>query len=243
MMPAGRLRAVIDRIGDDGIGTTLRLAAGRLRSEVRSIIEDARRGVSTVGEVPDHALGFRNPQNHAYVATDYEMFRTAIASLKIGTDDVFVDIGSGKGRAVLLAAEHPFRRVIGVEISPLLHAIALRNVARARRRACLNVELVLTDATEWKVPDDVTVLFFFNPFDGAVLAKVCDNIRQSLTEAPRRITIIYVRADKFFEREIAWSEWLVRLHEFPYSDGKVAIYESMPTGASGHRVRLEPRPT
>jgi SAM-dependent methyltransferase len=219
-------RAFLHRVAEDGFGATLGLAAKRLGSEVRSRVEDARRGVSTAGEVPDHALGLESPQHHAYVATDYEMFRTAIGSVQIGPDDVFVDLGSGKGRAVLLAAEHPFRRVMGVEISPLLHAIARRNVERARGLKCRTIELVQADATKWAIPDDATVLFFFNPFDGEVLAKVCDNIQQSLARAPRRITIIYVRADKFFEREIAWEQWLTRVKEFPYSDGKVAIYES-----------------
>jgi SAM-dependent methyltransferase len=220
------MRTILRRVRERGIGATLRLAARRISSEVRSLVEDARRGVSTAGEVPDHELGLASPQHHAYVATDYEMFRTAIGSVQIGPDDVFVDIGSGKGRAVLLAAEHAFRRVVGVEISPALHQIATQNVARARGLKCRNIELVQADATEWKVPDDATVLFFFNPFDGEVLARVCDRIRQSLADTPRRVTIIYVRADKFFEKEVAWEQWLVRLKQFPYSDGKVAIYES-----------------
>jgi hypothetical protein len=72
------------------------------------------------------------------------------------------------------------------------------------------------------------VLFFFNPFDGDVLARVCANIRASLDEAPRRLKIVYVRPDKFFEKEIAWQEWLTRTHELPCVEGKVAIYESKP---------------
>jgi SAM-dependent methyltransferase len=218
--------ALLHQVAHRGIGTTLGLAVKRLGSEIRSRVEDVRRGVSTAGEVPDQALGLGTAEHHAYVATDYEMLRTAIESVQIGPEDVFVDIGSGKGRAVLLAAEHPFQRVMGVEISPILHEAARRNVARARGLTCSNIELVQADATTWRVPHDATVLFLFNPFDGDVLARVCDNIRRSLADAPRRITIIYVRADKFFEREVAWQQWLVRVREFPYSDGKVAIYEN-----------------
>lgn len=218
--------AFLHRVAEQGFGAALGLAARRLGSEVRSRVEDARRGVSTAGEVPDQVLGLENSQHHAYVATDYQMLRTALDNIQIGPEDVFVDIGSGKGRVVLLAAEHPFRRVMGVEISPLLDEIARQNAARARGLKCRDIELVQADATNWKVPDDATVLFFFNPFDGEVLARVCDNIKQSLADTPRRITIIYVRADKFFEREIDWEQWLVRVKELPYSDGKIAIYEN-----------------
>ena len=41
----------------------------------------------------------------------------------------FVDIGAGKGRAMLLAAEMPFRRIVGVELHPQLAAVARRNLA------------------------------------------------------------------------------------------------------------------
>ncbi len=75
-------------------------------------------------------------------------------------------------------------------------------------------------------------MFFFNPFDGAVLAKVFDNIRKSLETHPRRLRVVYVRPDKFFEREIDWRSWLSVVFEFAYSDGKVAVYESRPGGTA-----------
>ncbi|MBI2717832.1 MAG: class I SAM-dependent methyltransferase [Rhizobiales bacterium] len=210
---------------------TVPLIARRLRSQVMAVVEDRRRGVSTSREVTDHQLGFGDSRYHAYVATDYDTFKAAMGLVDIRPmQDVFVDFGSGKGRAVLLAAEMPFRRVIGVEYSMQLHADASRNLAALRHRRCGEVELVQADATRWPVPPDATVLFFFNPFDGEVLARVCENIRASLAESPRKITIVYVRADKFFEHEIAWTEWLTRIHEIPCSDGKVAIYENKAAG-------------
>ncbi len=223
------LNIFFERVHREGAGKALRLTSGHVGSLARSLIEDIRRGVWTTREVRDEELGFRDRQNHAYVATDYEIFRKAIRSIDIRAgEDVFVDFGSGKGRPVLLAAEYPFRRVIGVEYSKKLHDAACRNLRLSKRLVCQDVELVHADAGEWPIPPDATVLFFFNPFEGQVLAKVCDNIRASIAAAPRRITIIYVRADKFFEREIDWAEWLVKAHEFPCSDGLVAIYHNRP---------------
>jgi hypothetical protein len=77
------------------------------------------------------------------------------------------------------------------------------------------------------VPHEATVLFFYNPFDGEVLSKVVANIRRSLAEAPRKITIVYVRPEKFFEKEVDWQSWLVRRAEIPCVEGKVSIYESL----------------
>ena len=217
------LHIVLQRLRRDGVSHMAWLIAGRIRLQFRSFVEDARRGVSTAREVDDYKLGFLDSRFHAYVATDYRTLKTAFGHIQVrAAEDVFVDFGSGKGRVVMLAAELPFHRVTGIEFSEQLHDQALQNLRSLRNRVCQNVELICIDARDWKIPHDATVLFFFNPFEGEVLAKVCANIRQSLAEVPRKITIIYVRADKFFEKEIKWKEWLTRTAEFPCSDGKVA---------------------
>lgn len=100
-----------------------------------------------------------------YAATDWLTLWRGLSYLDAGPDDVFVDIGSGKGRAVLVAAMYPFRRVIGLELSPSLNAIARANVERSLHRLrCKDVELVTADATQWELPDDVTVVFLANPY-------------------------------------------------------------------------------
>ncbi len=215
---------IMQRVRAEGAGSTLRLMAARTRSAVRSRVEDRRRGLSTAGDADDVALGIADLRNHWYVPTDYETFQRAMRQVEVNPDDVFVDFGSGKGRILILAAALPFRRVIGVEFSAQLHEIAQANVAASGHA---KIDLMLADATAWKVPPEATVLFFYNPFDGAILSKVIANIRQSLAEAPRRITIVYVRPEKFFEKEVDWRSWLVRRAEIPCVEGSVSIYESL----------------
>ena len=239
------VRNIIKRFRTEGLFSTLRLMGARIRSLLRSAIEDRRRGVSTARELKDGDLGITDLRNHWYVATDYETFRRAMQHVDIRAgEDVFVDIGAGMGRIVLLAAELPFRKVMGVEFSEKLTDLGRNNLRAALPGLkCKDVEMILADATQWKVPHDATVLFFFNPFDGEVLAKVCENIRQSLAEAPRKLTIVYVRPDKFFEKEIAWQEWLIRTHELPCVEGKTAIYQSMPApGARWPEVANQSQP-
>ncbi|WP_141701201.1 hypothetical protein [Methyloceanibacter methanicus] len=77
----------------------------------------------------------------------------------------FVDYGAGKGRAMLLAAEHPFAAVAGVEFAAELHDNAQMNIAQYPRSnmRCRNVECVLEDAVQVGPPEGASVHFFFNP--------------------------------------------------------------------------------
>ncbi len=105
----------------------------------------------------------------------------------------FVDLGSGKGRVVLLAAMERFRAVVGVELSPILHAVAQRNLARVRaaRPGLAPVELVCGDATEFAPPAGPIVLFLYHPFAEAIAEQVMDRLRSSLAGAPRPVAILY----------------------------------------------------
>jgi hypothetical protein len=45
-------------------------------------------------------------------------------------DFTFIDLGSGKGRALLMASAYPFKRIIGVEFMPELHRVAQENIRK-----------------------------------------------------------------------------------------------------------------
>nr|WP_052170812.1 class I SAM-dependent methyltransferase [Massilia sp. JS1662] len=107
-------------------------------------------------------------------------------------DFSFIDFGSGKGRTLLIAGELPFRQVIGVEFSADLHAQAQKNIACYGTRQAGAVIPVHADATEFELPQDDLVLYFFNPFSAPVLGKVLDNLLASLEAKPRRVILIYL---------------------------------------------------
>ncbi len=109
------------------------------------------------------------------------------------TRDVFIDYGCGKGRAVVVAATHPFRRVIGVEFAPALAELAEANVTAAEQHLkCSNVEIVTENAMNYVVPDDANVLFLFNPFSKHVMDAVLDRIHESITRQPRQLDVFYL---------------------------------------------------
>src|SRR5437867_9744786 len=127
--------------------------------------QEWRLGIRSESVIELSKLGLSDANRRPYVPTDYRTFPAVLDSLNIRAGrDVFVDFGSGLGRAVILAARRPFRRVIGVELSAELNRTAQENLQNARRHlTCPDVELVTADATMYRIPPEVTVIYFFNP--------------------------------------------------------------------------------
>ena len=122
-----------------------------------------------------------------------EAFSEAQATLR---DAVLVDFGCGLGRALLFASQLPLRRIIGVELSPTLCAMARQNIDGLYRRNSKTApewSVVNADARAFNIPDDATVFYFFNPFDAVVLDATIERILASVARAPRACTIIYAK--------------------------------------------------
>jgi SAM-dependent methyltransferase len=127
-------------------------------------------------------------------------------------DYTFVDLGSGKGRTLLMASDYPFRRIVGVELLPSLHAIAQQNLRqyKSESQRCFLLESVCADATALPFPDDPLVFFLFNPFPESGMRQVVANLEQSLRAHPRPLYILYhnpllehVLSESAFLRKIA----------------------------------------
>lgn len=136
-------------------------------------------------------------RSHArdYFPSSYLFMREALAQID-PNGQVFVDYGCGKGRAMLFASTLPFKQIIGVELSPSLAEQARSNLSRYYRRTgktSPSFSIAIADARNFNVPPDATILYFFNPFDAAILTEVADKILFSVREAPRVCTVIYVK--------------------------------------------------
>jgi SAM-dependent methyltransferase len=137
-------------------------------------------------------LGVEAPNRVHYDAGGWlDLFR-ALRPGEVGPNDVFLDLGCGKGRMVLLASRRPFRRVIGVDISEHLIAIARRNLASFRLRPrCDDVSLVTADALEYEIPPDVSVVYLNNPFREEIFDAVLARLKASVDRHPRPVRLIY----------------------------------------------------
>lgn len=164
----------------------------RLRRQIALLVFERRYGIETAREVPLEELGLVHPDRVHYRPSEWRTLRRILSPSEVGPNDVFVDFGSGMGRILLEAAEYPFARVIGVELSEELNEIALRNVERRRARLrCRHVEVVTEDVVDYPVPDDLTIAFFANPFKGETFSAVIDNLISSFDRRPRDLRIIY----------------------------------------------------
>jgi SAM-dependent methyltransferase len=130
-------------------------------------------------------------------------------------EDVFLDYGCGKGRAVVLAATHPFRKVMGVELSADLCERARDNLKRAGKKLrCKDVEIVNADAAHYRIPAEVSVIFLWNSFFGQVLIQAIEQVRLSLAASPRRLRLI--NASPHGERDVLQEySWLTKRRELP----------------------------
>jgi SAM-dependent methyltransferase len=108
-------------------------------------------------------------------------------------DFTFVDLGSGKGRTLLMASDYPFRRIVGVELLPSLHQIAQQNLRqyKSESQKCFALESICGDATAFPFPDDPLVIYLFNPFPESGMRQVVANLEQSLRAHPRPVYVLY----------------------------------------------------
>jgi SAM-dependent methyltransferase len=182
----------------------LALAASVLAA-YRNLVFDWIYRVKTRGDVSLGSLAIPSPNaahGIQYHPTHPKSSRLVFESLPVRDVSryVFVDIGSGKGRMLFRAAEYPFRKIIGVEFAPELHAIAQANIRtyRNRRRACFDIESVNMDAATFPLPLSDTVLYMFFPFRRPVMEPLLARLDESLERHPRDVVLVYMNPELAF---------------------------------------------
>jgi hypothetical protein len=134
-----------------------------------------------------------------YQPTEPSLFKEMMANLPIDFSAfTFVDIGSGKGRTLLMASEYPFRKIVGIELIAELHREAEENIRAwcssaqsPSTRQCSQIEAVLGDALECEFPEEPLVLYFFNPLPERAFSDVIERLEKSLARAPRPLWVVY----------------------------------------------------
>lgn len=132
---------------------------------------------------------------HAYRPTPAKVFEWAMTPLDGEVKrSIFVDIGAGRGRALLMASHYDFEKIIGVEFAEELHSDCLMNIAqypRSRMR-CRDVDCVLEDATHFEVPEQSAVFYFFDPFEPQILEEVLMRIARAYGLHQRPCHLVFV---------------------------------------------------
>lgn len=175
----------------------LDLAFTRKRQEIDSKFDEYN-NLDTGGriELEELTLSSTNPdESNFYQAVFPETFGKCIERLNIDPREyVFIDIGAGKGRALFLAQDYNFKRVIGVELGKELVEVCKQNIARRNMDGVKRprVEILWMDALKYSLPPEPTVLFLYNPFGAPLMNAMANSIEKSLIDLPRKVKIIYV---------------------------------------------------
>jgi SAM-dependent methyltransferase len=127
---------------------------------------------------------------------------------------VFLDVGAGKGRALMLASQHPFLRVEGVELNADLVRTAAANIALWQNDpasdALAPIALHHADATKHPLPAEPTLAFLFHPFELPILRRFLQHVEAhysaaALAETPFDLVYANSEHDSYLDRHPAFT--------------------------------------
>ncbi len=216
---------------------------------------DAMHGVETGGLIPAGQL-VTGHSSDAYVTAYYGVAPSIVRNLVelwLETEPphpikryTFVDIGAGKGRAMLVASELPFKQVIGVELNPAMAAVARGNVdhwiesreADPTARRYAPVRLLEQDALDFKFPRTPCVAFLFHPFEAPLLKKLLGRIEKQFAGRSGDLDLLYVNAEcaAVFDASPAFQKlWfgMVKMSPEDHIADKAAIAQQKAYGSTG----------
>jgi len=116
----------------------------------------------------------------------------ALRRVRPTTNDVLIDIGSGKGRGLLVAGQLTFGRIIGLELVPELATVAEQVVATHRDQLrCKDFVFVASDALGYELPTDVSVVYMYCPFVGDVFRRFIHRLMDHADHAGHDVHLVY----------------------------------------------------
>ena len=216
LMNFRNIMMVFRNIWKAGLITTIRYV-------LSDLLFDLKYGVETVNTKMLDELEIDSPNRvhgRYYEGTNAYIFEKMFSHFMVDVpNSCFVDFGSGKGKAMMLAAEKGFRKVIGVEFSIELVETCRRNLEafKQKTKSKTEFEVIHEDAAEYEIPSEANLLFFSNPFDETLIAKVIANILKSLETCPREIVVVHL----YPQGNMAFAEHPLFRLEYESRDGFV----------------------
>ena len=127
---------------------------------------------------------------HRYEPTPYRVLHALFDSLPLSETDTLLDYGSGLGR-LNFYTNHRFKcGGIGVELASEFHREALHNLRQYRGVRRDRLQFINKRAEDYEIPDEVTMIYFFNPFSTDIFRSVMTNIEKSFERCQRNITLV-----------------------------------------------------
>lgn len=157
---------------------------------------DLKYGIRTNGSLPPWLIRSglaADAHVTAYSGCQPSCARQALAVIPNPENFSFVDIGCGKGRALVIASELPFRRIVGVELAPGLVKTARQNARIIQRRYPKRpaIAVIQGDATSVPLPDGDLVILFFHAFGAALVGRLLTHILATVAGTDRTVFLLF----------------------------------------------------
>lgn len=153
--------------------------------------------ISTAGyeKLSDKGIDkFTLNQAFSYMPSNYVLLERVFRKVnQFSHNQTILDMGCGKGRALIVASRFGFVHLKGIELVPAYCRKTidlLTQVKKADNKIEFQVQCM--DALCYTLEDNMQVLFFYNPFKERVMMEVIKNIKSSLKRAPRNLYIVYL---------------------------------------------------
>ena len=144
------------------------------------------RGLDTMKYVDVDDLEFNKNVGYRYEWTSPKLIKRVLKDLHIKPSDSIIDVGSGKGKALISFSKFPFHQIAGLELSKELVNISMRNMQILGLK---NIEHYNENAVDFDHYDKFNYIYFYNPFPEPVFQLVLKKIISSLKN--RTVYIIY----------------------------------------------------
>lgn len=174
-------------------------------------------------DIPEEIKVHSNP----YGPTRSRQFKLLLKSLKLPDGLIFMDIGSGKGKVLILASMFNFERVIGIEISEKLCEIATMNINnfKSKMNQTTEIDIVCSSILDYKLSDRENVFYFYRSFDNYIMSKVIKMIIESYNKNSREIWLImnnfHLYSDTFKKQNL-FNKSLI----FTYGPNEFVVYKT-----------------
>lgn len=168
-------------------------------------------------------IGIDTSHASKYLPVDYFILEKLMDFIKSLEDKKgFLDLGCGKGRALVVAARYGFNPVIGLDFHPTLSSEAADLTGTFKHNYPKTIfKVINNDAFYFEIPENVSTIFLFNPFDEVIMSGVIGNILKTLQLTPRVIRVLYanpVHKDLFIE--VGFKE-IFHIKKMTYLEGSV----------------------
>lgn len=210
-----KFTVLINSLRTNGIFQTLRKMAQRLYLKSKGVDFSTQNiyDLTRTGAYQNHGTALVSSSKDFLTQLINDLEKTIQKPL---SKELFIDYGSGKGAAIIHAKKIGFKETIGIEFAKELHETALENIKKLDLE---HVKSFYADATTYVPPNNVSVIYFFNPFDEVVMKRVIENILEHKASFEHEVYVIYGNASC-----TVLNEHLTLLKQVTYPSGATADF-------------------